>query len=142
MDSEIVALASTGASTIVALMATDSWHEAKSIVVGMWHKDMPEKKSQIDSQLVATRQAIVNATESMSQETARQLERDWAQQFSELLQRDTEAVATLRHALEDRLQPALSTSQSERGASAVMRAVTYGQSRAYQAGRDQHINEK
>ncbi|WP_331735780.1 hypothetical protein OG333_37520 (plasmid) [Streptomyces anulatus] len=50
---EIEALALTGATTIVAAMATDAWTTARNRVAALFHRRNPDLQAQIEAQLDA-----------------------------------------------------------------------------------------
>ncbi|MFG2646055.1 hypothetical protein ACGFYP_34430 [Streptomyces sp. NPDC048370] len=50
---EIESLAMTGATTIVAAMATDAWTTARNRVVALFHRRSPDLQAQIEAQLDA-----------------------------------------------------------------------------------------
>ena len=59
MDAELVTLASTAASTIVTLLATDAWEKARSAVGTFWQRMHPASARAIEAELTEAQAALV-----------------------------------------------------------------------------------
>ena len=62
MEAELVALAGTGATTIVGLMATEAWDQARQRVVRLFARGGGDA-SAMDGELTASRAALIAAPE-------------------------------------------------------------------------------
>ena len=53
MDTEIAALASTAAATMVTLLTTDAWTRVKEEISGLWRRFRPEHAATVAADLAA-----------------------------------------------------------------------------------------
>lgn len=136
MDSEMTALTTLGASTLVALMATDGWREAKAAVGTMWRRAHPERAQAAETELEAARSELLAAAVSGDGQVAAALARIWQAHLGHLLEARPDLVGELRRILEDDLEPALARSAPR---TVQMHARASEQARVFQAARDQHI---
>jgi hypothetical protein len=58
LDSELAALAATAGTTLVALMTTDAWQQARSVVTDFWKRHRPEAAGAIGADLDEAREAV------------------------------------------------------------------------------------
>lgn len=140
MDSELVSLASSGATTVVALLATDGWEEAKSAVSSLWRRVHPDRVETIVAELIETRSALLTARAVGDEQAAPVLVGEWQSRLSRLLAGCPELAGELRRVVADELGPALAEASSAR-TTIEMHAHAFDQGRIYQAARDLHITE-
>lgn len=142
MDTELVALASTGASTLVALLATDAWEQARSAIGALWRRVSPAHAAAVEAQLATTHEMLVAARERGDEQAARILAGEWQNRLSEVLAVDPQVADELRRVLDEELRPALTAAGVTSTQVPSMHARASGHARVYQAGRDQHITER
>jgi hypothetical protein len=136
---EIADLARTAGTTMVALMATQTWESAREGVVALWRRFQPDRAEAVGGELEATREDLLVAQRSGDTETEAELTAEWQARVRRLLVARPEVADELRRILAE-LSPAL---PEERPATAIrLRAEASGNGRVYQAGRDQHITER
>jgi hypothetical protein len=141
MDAELVALASKGASTVVALLATDAWEKAKASVGALWRRVRPDRADVIEEELTQARVSLLDARASGDQGLEGALARVWQSRLADFLIANPGLADQFRNSLDDVLIPALSVSERTRTGKIEMHARASGHGRVYQAGRDQHIQE-
>ena len=141
MDSELITLASTGAATLVGLMATDGWAEAKTAVGSLWRRAQPDRAAAVEAELGEARSSLLAARSAGNEQVAATLVLYWQDRLRRLLAGFPEIAAELRRVVRDELTPALATATEVRP-TVEMHAQASGHGRMYQAGRDQHINER
>ncbi|PIM73472.1 hypothetical protein CTU88_06855 [Streptomyces sp. JV178] len=139
MGPEIADLARTAGTTMVALMATQTWESAREGVVALWRRFQPDRAEAVGGELEATREDLLVAQRSGDTETEAELTAEWQARVRRLLVARPDVADELRRILAE-LSPAL---PEERPATAIrLRAEASGNGRVYQAGRDQHITER
>jgi hypothetical protein len=136
MDPQLVDLARTAGTTVVTLMATDSWNTARAGLVALWRRVHPERAEQLADQLDVTRGELVAAREAGDQLTEGELNAEWQSRLRRLLAAEPALAEELRRFVEEYAPAA---GQPADGIS--MHATASGHGRVYQAGRDQHITE-
>lgn len=141
MDAELVALASTAASTAVTLLVTDGWERVTVGLASLWRRVHPDRPQVIEGELLEARTALLEADRTGDTTIAEDLVVEWRNRLRRLADADAEAAAELRRLVTAVLEPALAESGS-RGPSITMTAVASDHGRVYQAGRDQHIAEE
>jgi hypothetical protein len=141
MDPELVALASTGAATVVALLTTDAWGQAKTGLGSLWRHVHPDEARSIESDLAEARSTLLAATAERSEQITRVVVGEWRDRILSLLAAEPWLADELRRVLQDDLGPALDRAAGSAISTGGMHAKASGHSRIYQAGRDQHINE-
>lgn len=141
MQPEIVDLARSAGTTVVALMATDAWQRVRDSLATLWNRSQPNRTDGIIGELESTREDILAARESGDPETELELTEEWSGRVRRLLANDPSAVEELRRILDE-----LATAEPVTGAQVHttihLQARAEGESRVYQAGRDQHIAER
>ena len=110
MDTELAALATSSATTIVTLLTTDAWDQVKHKMTVLWRRFKPDQADSIGIELARSRLEIQNADAA----TARAITLDWESRLLRLLGADAAVAAELRDAVAELRQ--LSTSQQVRGA--------------------------
>ncbi|MGC0316961.1 hypothetical protein [Kitasatospora acidiphila] len=138
MDPQVVDLARTAGTTVVTLMATDTWNRARDGLVALWRRVHPERADQIADQLDATREELVAAREASDELSERELTTEWQSRLRRLLVAEPALAEELHRFLEE-FAPADASQPAAGGTS--MHATASGHGRVYQAGRDQHITE-
>lgn len=140
MDPQIVDLARTAGTTVVALMATHAWEAARDQVVTLWRRFQPERADGVEEELEASRDELLGAGETDGQ-VETDVAAEWQARVRRLLANRPEAVPELRQVL-DELTARLPESQRPAVGHITMRAEASGSGRVYQAGRDQHIGDE
>ncbi|MFJ6666391.1 hypothetical protein [Streptomyces sp. NPDC091383] len=141
MDPELATLASTAATTMVGLLASDGWETARDWVGRLWRRArQPERVGTLEGELVATRDEVRVARESGDADTEQQLAAAWNIQLRRLLTSSPELAHEVRRMVEE--MRAMAAEAGSRAARVDMRARATGHGRVYQAGRDQRINER
>lgn len=137
MDAELVTLASTAASTIVTLLATDAWEKARSAVGTFWQRMHPASARAIEAELTEAQAALVadaNRDEHPRQALADALRAEWSGRLRRLLVSHPQAADELRRLLDEELIPALPQAVQAWSGTVEMRAKASGQGRVYQVG--------
>lgn len=91
MGDELAALAASGATTIVNLLATDAWSHVRREIGLLWRRFRPEQADTTEAALDQTRLEIASADET----TALAVTRDWESRLLRLLAADPAARAEL-----------------------------------------------
>jgi hypothetical protein len=91
MDAELADLASSAATVIVGLMATDGWGQVKMKVAALWRRFRPEQSEVVESELDRTRLELAGADETV----ARAVSREWESRLLRLMAADAEVFAEL-----------------------------------------------
>lgn len=137
MDSELSALAATGATTIVSLMMTDAWERTKQLVSGAFgHKDAQAAEI-VAKRLDMSQAELVAAQTSGDPEVVDELTAEWRGRLRRLLLLDPDAGPALQAALEqfsDELSP---VNQSYVGR---IEGKASGHGRVYQQGQGVQYN--
>ncbi|QMU76738.1 hypothetical protein GXW83_14305 [Streptacidiphilus sp. PB12-B1b] len=107
MDSELVMLASTGATTVVALMATDAWEQARAAMVSLWQRVHPDRVATLEAQLAEGRSALLAARETGEDTVPQALVSEWNGRIGRLLAVEPQAAGYLRQLIDEQLTPAL-----------------------------------
>ncbi|WP_329327091.1 hypothetical protein [Streptomyces mirabilis] len=136
---QLVALSSTAGSTLITLMVTDGWLQARDKAVRLWRLFRPESAVAVAAELDSARVAVVAARESGTPIDEEALRVEWGRRIRELLASHRDAEPALQAVLAD--WEATSGAQTVHG-NLHLEAHATGSSRVYQAGRDQHITER
>lgn len=139
MDQDMTRLAWEGASTVVALLATDAWEQAKNGLQALWHRVHPERSDAVGADLLETRASVLAARAAADQAIESGLVQEWQSRLRRILTEDPRLIHVLRTLLDDELVPSLPAADQTRIVKIKMDATASGDSRVYQAGRDQHI---
>lgn len=129
MDGESAALASTAATTLVALLTTDAWKRATSEIVALWRRFRPAHADAVEADLTQAHDEAVAGDEAV----ARTLTAEWESRLGRLIAADSEAVAELR-LLTDRLV-------EQRPTTITQKAKASGHGTVIQVGRDARIGD-
>lgn len=134
MDAELVALASTAATTIVQLLTTDAWGRLKTVLVPLF-RSSPNGQLTLDAELEDSRTELIAAGGNDLEQMRTELTAEWRGRFRHLLAADPAIATELRRLLEAELGPALRAAYPDKP-HVWMNAITTGHSRVYQAGGD------
>ena len=101
MDAELTALASSGATTLIALMVTDGWQQVRRRFAALFG----HQSADVDEELERSRNTLVAARQAMDPTTADNLEAEWRSRLCRLLASDPGAVHHLRAVLDELAGP-------------------------------------
>jgi hypothetical protein len=138
VDPDLTALTSTAATTVVQLLATAAWEQAKSAVGGLWRRVHPERAETVQAELEETRAEVLAAREIGDEQAEQALVSEWHSRLRRLVAVDPQLADDLRRVLAE-LRSALADADTAPGSTISMQAMTFGTSRVNQAGRDLHI---
>jgi len=97
MDADLAVMASSAATTIVGLMATDAWDQVKEKTWALWRHFRPEQADAIGSDLDRAHAEITDAGETV----ALAISREWESRLLRLLAADTAVAAELSRVLDE-----------------------------------------
>ncbi|MFJ7627163.1 hypothetical protein ACIQZN_11795 [Streptomyces sp. NPDC097595] len=130
----------TGGSTLVALLATDAWLQAREGIVALWRRFRPAQADEVTLALDETREEVLAARGDGDTRGEADLVRDWERRLRRILADDPEVAQQLERLL---AEVRGSLPEAERPAPGpVFHTQVSGHGRAYVAGRDQHITER
>ncbi|MFG3366591.1 hypothetical protein ACIPWY_11855 [Streptomyces sp. NPDC090032] len=134
MEPEIAALAGTAGTTLVTLLATDTWHSIRDGLVSLWQRVRPDRAPAIADELGATRDELLAAQAEGDREAEAEVRAEWQGRIRRLLAAHPELTEDLRAMLaelapDDVAVPAVT-----------QHATASGQARVYQSGRDMRIS--
>lgn len=133
-------LAAAAGAALIAAMTTSGWQQVSSAIARLWRRGHPEQAQKIAAELEETRTEAVAAQRGDDAGAAGALAAGWDQRLRKLMEADPDATAELQHILQDVLMPALGPGDRQQVANIIMTASASGESRVYQAGRDQWIS--
>ncbi|WP_406057038.1 hypothetical protein OG462_11560 [Streptomyces sp. NBC_01077] len=136
MDAELAVLAGTAGTTLVTLLTTEAWQRVSEGITSLWRRAEPERAEAISAELEVTRTDLLAAQAGGDAETGGELGVEWQGRIRRLLVTHPEEAAALRR-LMDELQPLTPDVPS-----VTQQATASGHARVYQAGRDQHIDQR
>jgi hypothetical protein len=137
MDAELGELATAAATTVVKLLATSGWEQARSAVTALWRRRHPERAETVAAELAEGHAELVAAPHEEQVEA--ELVTEWHARLRRLAGRDPSGPQELRELVEA-LTPLLTRLAPEQSAPVTMQATSFGRSRINQAGRDLHIS--
>jgi hypothetical protein len=112
MDSELAALSSAAATTLVALMTTDSWKRAKEAFVGLWRRRHPRQGEAVEADLTAAQLDVAAARQIGDKDAEAEITGEWQSRLRRLVGADERLqdelgllVEQLRPMLPDAGQP-------------------------------------
>jgi len=138
VDPELTALTSTAATTVVQLLATAAWEQAKSAVGELWRKAHPDRAETVQAELEESRTEVLAARQVGDEQVEQALVSEWHGRLRRLVAADLQLADELRRVVAE-LSSALAYADSPQGATITMQATTFGKSRVNQAGRDLHV---
>ncbi|MGW2698757.1 hypothetical protein [Streptomyces sp. NPDC001340] len=98
---ELATLASSGATTLVGLMVTDSWGHIRTRMAALFRRHGPEEVQRVDAELEQSRADVIAATEAQDQQTQGDVQAEWRLRLRRLLASDPQVVAELREILDE-----------------------------------------
>ncbi|MFF4039767.1 hypothetical protein [Streptomyces sp. NPDC001816] len=132
-------IVSSAATTLIGVMTTDAWQQARVAVVTWWRRIRPRQASRVDAALVESRDRMLTARRAGDEDTESDLVAAWGSRLSALLQDDPALTDELRRLIDEEIAPLLRHEDVARTGSHEFQAEASGHGRVYQAGRDQHI---
>ncbi|OPG11854.1 hypothetical protein [Microbispora sp. GKU 823] len=130
------------ATAMVTAMTTEGWQQAREAVVALWRRVHPERVPAVEAELEETRAEMVIARQAGDRQAEQGLVDDWQRKLRRLLAADPRLGDELRRILDQELTPLLPAAEQSQVRDITMTARAYGHGRVFQAGRDQHIDEK
>ncbi|WP_319053448.1 hypothetical protein [Streptomyces europaeiscabiei] len=131
MDPNVLALAGTAGTTVVALLATDAWEQTRLGVTTLWRRFRPEAAEEIDGLLSRSRTTLLAGGEPVG------VESEWQLRLGALLAQHPDAVAELTSLLRE--LTAEPSGQTISGG-VHLKAHAEGSGQVYQSVRDQTVN--
>ncbi|MGE7433162.1 hypothetical protein [Kitasatospora sp. NPDC001175] len=105
MEPELAALATGAATTLVRLLATESWEQARDAVARLWHRVHPERAEAVTADLDDSRAELLTALQDGDAQAEQELIGEWRRRLGRLIQAGgPELVDELRRAI-DELSP-------------------------------------
>ncbi|MDW4897329.1 hypothetical protein ACIG0A_23830 [Streptomyces californicus] len=99
MEAELTALAASGATTFVGLMATEAWSQVRGRLAGVLGRG--EGDEVIDAELEESRAELTAARAEGDQQAAADIEAAWRNRLRRTLRADPAAAEELRAVLEE-----------------------------------------
>ena len=138
MDPELSELATKAAATMIQLLATEAWEQAKSVAGKLWRRARPERAERIEADIADAHDDLLAA--GPDSDTATELAAQWESKLRTLLAADPALGPLLRRLLDQELTPALpATGSPQPSVTTTANARDHGQ--AIAAGRDVIINK-
>lgn len=134
MDPEIAALAGTAGTTLVTLLATDTWHSVRDRVVALWQRARPDTAPAVAIELDVTREDLLGAQATGDEAVEAEMAAEWQGRIRRLLTAHPALTGELRTLLAE-LAPDAAPAPT-----VTQHAAASGQARVYQAGRDMRIS--
>ena len=135
MDAELAVLCSAAATTLVTLMTTDSWKQAKAGFTGLWRRHQGQLAALVEADLEAAAASAAAARQAGDAQATAELTAEWGSRLRRLVEADEQAAADARRLVEQ-FRPLL---DSGAAGPVAMIARASGESRVNQAGRDQTV---
>ncbi|MTE21250.1 hypothetical protein F0L17_19445 [Streptomyces sp. TRM43335] len=136
MSGEWMQVATASANTLVALMLTDAWEQARDRMVGVWRRFRPEQADSVSGQLDASADDLAQARQADDGEAEDEIRGEWSGRIRRLVRDEPEAADVLR----EFVRQYASRTADAGGTTVVQNAHATGKSRVYQAGRDMTVN--
>ncbi|MGH3915085.1 MAG: hypothetical protein ACRDTC_17010 [Pseudonocardiaceae bacterium] len=133
-------LTSTAATTVVQLLATAAWEQAKSAVGGLWRRVYPERAETVEAELAENRVEILSARQAGDERAAQILVEEWRGRLRRLMAADPQLVDELRRVVAQLLL--LLADALPQPTTITMQATAFDDSRVYQAGHDLRMTER
>ncbi|MEU0933753.1 hypothetical protein [Embleya sp. NPDC005971] len=106
MEAELMTLAASGATTMVGLMVSESWAQARTRIAALFGRGDPAQGVLIERELESSQRELSVAREAGDDLVIADVEAEWRTRLRRLLRTDPVAAAELR-ALLDELAPLL-----------------------------------
>ncbi|MFE3142131.1 hypothetical protein [Streptomyces scopuliridis] len=136
MEPELAALAGTAGTTLVTLLATDTWHSMREGLLLLWRRARPDRAQAIAGELDSSRDELLVAQASGDRETEAEIRAEWQGRVRRLLTAHPELAEDLSALLAE-LAPAVSAQPVP-----TQQATASGEARIYQAGRDLRLDQR
>lgn len=120
MDPELTALTSTAATTVVQLLATAAWGQAKSAVGGLWRRAHPERAETVQAELEEGRIEVLAARQVGDEQVEQALVGEWQGRLRRLVAADPQLADELRRVVAQ-LRSVLADAEPQQGATITMR---------------------
>ena len=130
MEAELLTLATSGATTMVGLMVSESWTQARGRIAAFFGRD-GSSSDVIEAELETARRELATGREEGDELAAADIEAQWRTRLRRVLRTDPVAAAELR-ALLDELAPLV----EEGRAGAVHNTISGGVQHGVVQGRD------
>lgn len=138
MDPELTTLTATAAATVVKLLATTAWEQAKNAVGRLWRRVHPDRAETVQAELDETRTELLAARQVGDEQVEQALVGEWQGRLRRLVVADPRVVDDLRRVVAQ-LRSVLAAVDLQQGSMITMQARAFGHSRVNQAGRDLHV---
>jgi hypothetical protein len=138
VDPELTTLTSTAATTVVQLLATAAWEQAKSAVGELWRRVHPERAATVQAELEDSRAEVLAARQIGNEQVEQALVEEWHGRLRRLLVVDPQLADELRRVVAE-LRSVLADADAPQGTAITMQATAFGSSRVNQAGRDLNV---
>ncbi|MFF8913335.1 hypothetical protein ACF08M_08425 [Streptomyces sp. NPDC015032] len=92
MEEQLTTLAATAATTVVNLLATDTWEQVRVLVGRLWQRHRPEQAAAVEDELGIARELLLSPAH---EEDGRDLTATWRVRFRQLLATDQAAARAL-----------------------------------------------
>ncbi|MEU8083872.1 hypothetical protein AB0B57_09680 [Micromonospora sp. NPDC049101] len=129
MDPEFAALSAAGAQTIVTLVATEAWGQAKELIVRAFTRNSGALSRSVESELQRSHDAIVAADSSGDFRIREQEQARWDARLRLLMLESPETASMIGELIRSAGVSIASSSQA-----ITMHAKASGQARIYQQG--------
>ncbi|MFE0422114.1 hypothetical protein [Streptomyces sp. NPDC058953] len=136
MDPNLVTLATTAGTSLVAVLVAEGWQQTRDGVVTVWRRFRPHSADEVEQALETSRTSALAAA---GPDSAGPLEEQWAERFAALLDECPAAADDLRGLVDEWR----STAGGQRIDGGVrLEATARDNARVYQSARDQYITER
>jgi hypothetical protein len=88
VDPDVTALSWAAATTLVALMTTDSWEQVKAAFVGLWRRRYPRQAEVVDADLATARHEMMAAAQAGDEQAGVELAGEWQSRLRRLVATD------------------------------------------------------
>jgi hypothetical protein len=130
MDPEISALANAFSGAVVASMATDTWHEARTRFVRIWRQFLPGRIEATERLLEANRSRLIGMQGAPRRQFERLLIDKWRLEAAALIASSPAASEVVAALVAETRSREVSVHQS---------GCSHGNSRIFMAGQDQNF---
>ncbi|MFF3249427.1 hypothetical protein ACFYWP_00060 [Actinacidiphila glaucinigra] len=137
MGAELEVLASTAATTLIGLMATDAWQQARSTINRVWRKSRPEQADRVNADLDEAQLTVTQARRNDDDALEAAVLAEWQSRMLRLALTDSAVRADLKAAVRQLEALARKTAPG----SVSMQADARDHARIYQSAQDMVINE-
>lgn len=101
VDDELITLASSGATTLIGLMVTDGWKQARAKVAKLFGGGVQQRIQEVENELDQSRAQLVAAEDCQDGITISDLEAEWRSRLRRLLAAEPSAAAALRSIIDE-----------------------------------------